>query len=63
MISTGDALPVNPWHHGIMPKRSKPKRDFVEVARGIVERAIGEQMNGSRQGAYPESARREGRTK
>lgn len=30
-----------------MPKRSTPKRDFMEVARGIVEQAIGEQMNGS----------------
>jgi len=29
-----------------MPKRSNPKRDFMEVARGIVEQAIGEQMNG-----------------
>jgi hypothetical protein len=25
-----------------MPKRSTPKRDFMEVARGIVEQAIGE---------------------
>jgi len=30
-----------------MPKRSNPKRDFMEVARGIVEQAIGEQMDGS----------------
>jgi hypothetical protein len=30
-----------------MPKRSSPKRDFMEVARGIVEHAIGEQMDGS----------------
>lgn len=30
-----------------MPKRSRPKRDFMEVARGIVEQAIGEQMDGS----------------
>jgi len=29
-----------------MPKRSSPKRDFMEVARGIVEQAIGEQMDG-----------------
>ncbi|HEX8817729.1 MAG TPA: hypothetical protein VF753_19720 [Terriglobales bacterium] len=29
-----------------MPKRSNPKRDFMEVARGIVEVAIGEQMDG-----------------
>ena|SRR5437879_11456261 len=47
MISTGDALLVNPWHHGIMPKRSSPKRDFMQVARGIVEQAIGEQMDGN----------------
>lgn len=30
-----------------MPKRSNPKRDFMEVARGIVEQAIGEQMDGN----------------
>ena len=30
-----------------MAKRSSPKRDFMEVARGIVEQAIGEQMNGN----------------
>jgi hypothetical protein len=30
-----------------MPKRASPKRDFMQVARGIVEQAIGEQMNGS----------------
>jgi hypothetical protein len=32
---------------GAMPKRSTPKRDFMEVARGIVEQAIGEQMDGN----------------
>jgi hypothetical protein len=42
VISIGDAMPANPWHHGIMPNRSSAKRDFVEVARGIVERAIGQ---------------------
>ena len=42
---------MNSWHHGIMPKRSTPKRDFMEVAREIVEQAIGEQMDGS---ALPE---------
>jgi hypothetical protein len=47
MIFTGDALLVNPWHHGVMPKRSSPKRDFMEVARGIVEQSIGEQMDGT----------------
>jgi len=30
-----------------MPKRASPKRDFMEVARGIVEQAIGEKMDGS----------------
>jgi len=30
-----------------MPKRSSPKRDFMEVARGIVEQAIGERIDGS----------------
>ena len=30
-----------------MPKRSGGKRDFMEVARGIVEQAIGEHMDGS----------------
>jgi hypothetical protein len=29
-----------------MPKKSVPKRDFMQVARGIVEQAIGEQMDG-----------------
>jgi hypothetical protein len=30
-----------------MPKRSSPKRDFIEVGCAIVERAIGERMDGS----------------
>jgi hypothetical protein len=30
-----------------MPKHSGEKRDFMQVAREIVERAIGEQMDGS----------------
>ena len=29
-----------------MPKRSGAKRDFMEVARGVVEQAIGAQMDG-----------------
>jgi hypothetical protein len=47
MISTG--LPADPesWHDGAMPKRSSPKRDFMEVGRAIVEQAIGEQMDGN----------------
>jgi hypothetical protein len=47
MISTDDAMLRNPWHDGTMPKRSSPKRDFMEVGRAIVEQAIGEQMDGS----------------
>ncbi len=47
MISTGFPPLFNPCHHVTMPKRSSPKRDFMEVARGIVEAAIGEQMDGS----------------
>jgi hypothetical protein len=39
-------MPI-PWHHGAMPKRSNPKRDFMQVAKDIVEHAIGEQMDGS----------------
>jgi hypothetical protein len=30
-----------------MPKRSSPKRDFMEAGRAIVEQAIGERMDGS----------------
>jgi hypothetical protein len=30
-----------------MPKRSSQKRDFMQVARGIVEQAIGEKMDGN----------------
>lgn len=30
-----------------MPKRSSPKRDFMEIGRAIVEQAIGERMDGS----------------
>ncbi len=47
MISTGLPPPDNPWHDGAMTKRSSPKRDFMEVARSVVERAIGEQMDGA----------------
>src|SRR5450759_331181 len=47
MISTGVAPSPVPWHDGAMPKRSSPKRDFMEVARGIVEQAIGERIDGS----------------
>ena len=37
---------MNPWHDGFMAKRPAVKRDFMQVARGIVEQAIGEQMDG-----------------
>jgi hypothetical protein len=30
-----------------MAKKSAPKRDFMQVARGIVEQAIGEKMDGN----------------
>jgi hypothetical protein len=47
MISTGDAIQVNPWGDDVMPKRSSPKRDFMEVGSAIVEQAIGERMGRS----------------
>lgn len=40
-----------------MPKKSRPKRDFMEVARGIVEQAIGEKMDGSPLDKPPEDSR------
>lgn len=40
-----------------MAKRASPKRDFMEVARGIVEQAIGEQMDGSPLPTPPEDKR------
>jgi hypothetical protein len=46
MISTGVTCRLISWHDGTMPKRSSPKRDFMEVGRAIVEQAIGEQMDG-----------------
>lgn len=57
MISTGLPPSADPWHHGAMPKRSTPKRDFMEVARGIVEQAIGEQMDGKPLEAPPPDTR------
>src|SRR5208282_366635 len=47
MISTGIPATSDPWHDGVMPKRSSPKRDFMEVGRATVEQAIGEQMDGT----------------
>lgn len=38
---------MNPWHDVLMPKKTTPKRDFMEVARSVVEHAIGEQMDGN----------------
>jgi hypothetical protein len=38
---------LNPWHDALMPKKSGEKRDFTQVAREIVEQAIGEKMDGS----------------
>ena len=40
-----------------MPKRASPKRDFMEVARTVVEHAIGEQMDGSPLPAPPPDTR------
>ena len=48
---------MNPWHDVIMPKKSGQKRDFMQVARGIVEHAIGEQMDGTPLENSKESAR------
>jgi len=40
-----------------MPKHSGEKRDFMQVAREIVEKAIGEQMDGSPLPAPPKDGR------
>lgn len=42
-------LPVvrRTWHDGSMSKRSGEKKDFMQVAREIVEKAIGENMDGT----------------
>ena len=61
MISTGLHAARNPWHHGLMAKRPAAKRDFMQVARGIVEQAIGEQMDGTAlKPALPKSKRAAG---
>src|ERR1700686_3327287 len=57
MISTGLPPSADPWHHEAMPKRSSPKRDFMEVARQIVEQSIGEQMDGKPLDTPPEDRR------
>ena len=38
---------ANSRHDGLMPKRSGEKRDFMQIGREIVERAIGEHMDGT----------------
>jgi len=38
---------MNPWHYSAMPKPSREKRDFMQVARETVEQAIGEKMDGT----------------
>ena len=40
-----------------MAKRPAAKRDFMQVARGIVEQAIGEQMGGNPLPVPPEDKR------
>jgi hypothetical protein len=57
MISTGLPVAGDPWHHGLMAKRPAAKRDFMQVARGIVEVAIGEQMDGKPLPDPPEDKR------
>jgi hypothetical protein len=46
MISTGLPAVRESWHDGLMAKRPAAKRDFMQVAREVVEHAIGEQMDG-----------------
>ena len=36
-----------PWHDVGMPSRASKDRDFVTVARRVVEQAIGEKLDGS----------------
>jgi hypothetical protein len=40
-----------------MPKRSTPKRDFMQIGREIVEQSIGEQMDGNPLTPPPADAR------
>jgi hypothetical protein len=40
-----------------MPNKATPKRDFMQVAREVVERAIGEQMDGKPLPDPPEDKR------
>ena len=41
------ASTLNPWHHDFVPKSSSKDRDFVTVARRVVEHAIGEHLDGT----------------
>ena len=43
-----------------MPKRSGEKRDFMQVAKAVVEQAIGEEMDGSTLPAEPNAKQRAG---
>ncbi len=38
---------MNSWHDVLMPSRASKDRDFVTVARRVVEHAIGEKLDGS----------------
>lgn len=35
-----------PWHHMLMPRRSSKDRDFAVTARKVVEKAIGQTLDG-----------------
>ena len=47
MKSGALASAIESWHGEGMAKRPVERRDFMQIAREVVERAIGEQMNGS----------------
>jgi len=47
MISTGLSADLESWHDVLMAKKSAAKRDFMQVARVVVEEAIGEHMDGT----------------
>jgi hypothetical protein len=44
---TGLLADPESWHDGAMAKKSTPKRDFMQMARAVVEEAIGEHMDGT----------------
>ena len=35
------------WHDTLMPSRSSKGRDFASIARNVVEKAIGEHLDGT----------------